>query len=54
MRTPFGMDATHLTKENPHAKDALISQNPIVVFKAATVLQSLGMVASRILLPSSR
>ena len=34
-------------------KDALISQSPIVVFKAATVLQSLGVIASRVLLPSS-
>ena len=34
----FGMDNTHLMKENPHSKDALISQSPIVVFKAATVL----------------
>ena len=46
------MDTTHLTKENPHSKDALVSQSPIVVFKAATVLQSLGVVVSRILLPS--
>ena len=34
----FGMDTTNLTKENPHAKDAQISQSPIVVFKAAKVL----------------
>ena len=41
-------------KENPgHDKDALVLQSPIVVFKAATVLQSLGIAASRIVLPSS-
>ena len=49
----FGMEASHL-KENPgHEKDALVSQSPIVVFKASTVLQSLGILASRIVLPSS-
>ena len=31
----------------------LIDQCPMVVFKASTVLQSLGIIASRILLPSS-
>ena len=49
----FGLDASHLRKDPPHSKDALVSQSPIVVFKAATVLQSLGIIASRILLPSS-
>ena len=49
----FGMEAPHIKKDPPNPKDALISQSPIVVFKAATVLQSLGIIASRILLPSS-
>ena len=49
----FGMDASHILLHPPHAKDALISQRPIVVFKAATVLQSLGVIASRTLLASS-
>ena len=52
----FGMDASHLKDDPGHAKDALISQSPIVVFKAATVLHSL-VIASRSvlrqLLPSS-
>ena len=49
----FGMEASHL-KENPgHAKDALVSQSPIVVFKASMALQSLDILASRIVLPSS-
>ena len=49
----FGMEASHIKKNPPNPKDALISQNPIVVFKAATVLQSLGIIASRVLLQSS-
>ena len=48
-----GMSASHLRRDPPHAKDALTAQSPIVVFKAATVLQSLGIIASRILLPFS-
>ena len=49
----FGMDASHL-KENPaHDKDALVSHSPIVVIKAAKVLQPLGIIACRIVLPSS-
>ena len=48
----FGMDASHL-KENPgRDKDPLVSQSPIVAFKAATVLQSLGIIASRIVCSS--
>ena len=50
------MDASHLRKDPPLLKDALISQSPIVLFKATTVLQSLGVnrvIASRVLLPSS-
>ena len=42
----FGMDASRIKKENPNPRDALISQSPIVVFKAATVLQPLGVIAS--------
>ena len=49
----FGMDADHILINPPHPKDALISQSPTVVFKAATVLQSLGIIASRVLPPSS-
>ena len=50
----FGMPAWHLTDDQSHDKDALVSQSPIVVFKAATViLQSLGIISSRIILPSS-
>ena len=52
----FGMEASHL-KENPdHEKNALVSQSPMVVFKASMVLQSLGylgIVAIWIVLPSS-
>ena len=44
----FGMDAPHLRKDPPHAKDALIAQCPMVVFKASTDLQSLGIIARRI------
>ena len=49
----FGMGASHLRKDPPHAKDALTAQSPIVVVKAATVLQSFGIIASRILLQFS-
>ena len=35
------MDASHLRKDPPHPKDALTAQSPIVVLKAATVLQVL-------------
>ena len=49
----FGMDASHICANPKHSKDALVAQCPIVVLKASTVLQSLGIIASRILLPSS-
>ena len=49
----FGMPAYHLKDDPGHDKDALVSQSAIVVFKAATVLQSLGIIASRIVLPSA-
>ena len=49
----FSMDASHLKEDPGHEKDALVLQCPIVVFKAATVLQSLVIMASRIVLPSS-
>ena len=49
----FGMPAWHLTEDQTHDKDALVSQSPIVVFKAATVLQSLGIISGKIILPSS-
>ena len=47
------MPAYHLTDDASRDKDALVSQSPIVVFKAATNLQSLGIISSRIVLPSS-
>ena len=40
-------------RESGHERDALVSQSPIVVFKAAMVLQSLGIIASRIVLLGS-
>ena len=49
----FGMDTTHFCENPTNTKDALIAQCPIVVFKASTVLQSIGIIASRILLPSA-
>ena len=49
----FGMDATHLCVNLTTDKDALIAQCPIVCFKASTVLQSMGTIASRTFLPSS-
>ena len=49
----FGMPAYHLTDDTKYDKDALVSQSPIVVFKAATVLQALGIIHSRFILPSS-
>ena len=44
----LGMDG-HLCKDPKYPKDA----SPVVVFKASTVLQSLGIIASRTLLSSS-
>ena len=49
----IGLPTYHLTQDQSRDKDALVSQSPIVVFKVATVLQSLGIVSSRIILPSS-
>ena len=53
IKVTFGMPAYHLTDDTEHDKDALVSQSPIVVFKAATVLQALGIIHSRYILPSS-
>ena len=49
----FGMDSTRICDNPTNTKDALVAQCPIVVFKASTVLQSMGIIASRTLLPSS-
>ena len=49
----FGMPACHLCGDTEHNKDALVSQSRIVVFKSATVLQALGIIHGRIVLPSS-
>ena len=49
----FGMAPWHLVEETEHAKDALVSQSPIVVFKSCNMLQALGIIHSRIILPSS-
>ena len=51
--TTFGMDVTHFCDTPTTSKDALLSQCPIVCFNASTVLQSVGRIASRTLLPSS-
>ena len=48
----FGMDVMHIC-ENQTDKDALQDQCPIVCFKASTVMQSMGIIASRTILPSS-
>ena len=43
-----------MRRENPTTdKDAFVAQCPILCVKASTVLQSLGIIASRVLLPSS-
>ena len=49
----FSMDSSYFCDNPTDTKDALFAQCPIVVFKASTVLQSLGIIASRTLLPSS-
>ena len=49
----FGMNRDTLLRHPTNSKDALVAQCPIVVFKASTVLQSMGIIASRTLLPSS-
>ena len=46
------MPAWHLTGDTSHDKDALVSQSPVVVFNAATILQALGIISSRIILPT--
>ena len=38
----FGMAPWHLVEETEHAKDALVSQSPIVVFKSCNMLHALG------------
>ena len=43
----------HLVDYTDCAKDALVSQSPIVVFKSCNLLQALGIVYSRIVLPST-
>ena len=49
----FGMAPWHLVDATDHAKDAPFSQSPIVVFKSCNMLQALGIVYSRVILPSS-
>ena len=49
----FGMAPWHLVDATEHAKDALVSQSPIVVFKSCNMLQALGIIYSRVILPSS-
>ena len=49
----FGMAPWHLVDATDHSKDALVSQSPIVVFKSCNMLQALGVVYSRTVLPSS-
>ena len=49
----FGMPAWHLRDDTEHDKDALVSQSPIVVFKSSVVLRALGIIYSRVILPSS-
>ena len=38
----FGMSPWHLVEDTEHAKDALVSQSPIVVFKSAVILHAAG------------
>ena len=47
------MGPWHLVDSTDRSKDALVSQSPIVVFKSCNMLQALGIVYSRIVLPSS-
>ena len=49
----FGMAPWHLVENTDRAKDALVSQSPILVFKSCNMIQALGIVHSRIVLPSS-
>ena len=48
----FGMSPWHLVEATGHAKYALVSQSPIVVFKSCNTLQALGIIYSQIILPS--
>ena len=49
----LGTETTHICPDPVNAKDVLVAQCPIVVFKATTELQSLGIITSKTLLPSS-
>ena len=49
----FGTAPWHLVDTTDRAKDALVSQSPIVAFKSCNMLQALGIVYSRIVLPST-
>ena len=49
----FGMAPWHLIDSTDRSKDALVSQSPIVAFKSCNMLQALGIVYSRIVLPST-
>ena len=49
----FGMAPWHLVQETDRHKEALVSQSPIAAFKACNMLQALGIVYSKIVLPSS-
>ena len=49
----FGMAPWHLVDETERSKEALVSQSPITSFKACNMLQALGIVYSKIVLPST-
>ena len=49
----FGMAPWHLVDETDRHKEALVSQSPIAVFKACNMLQALGIVHSKIVVPNS-
>ena len=49
----FGMAPWHLVDERERHKEALVSQSPITAFKSCNMLQALGIVYSKIVLPSS-
>ena len=49
----FGMAPWHLVEDTDRAKEALVSQSPIAALKSCNVLQALGIVHSKIVLPSS-
>ena len=48
----LGMAPWHLVQETERYKEALVSQSPIAVFKSCNMLQALGIVHSKIVLPS--